>query len=71
MFRLTYLMPDCWLEVSLHTERPATGQLDQNFPRFSFVPEQMLIGIQIPFCTACFTCSPPNGNIEKFRPTLT
>jgi hypothetical protein len=23
---------------------------------------------KIPRCTACFTCSPPNGNITKFRP---
>jgi hypothetical protein len=36
------LMPDCWLEVSLHSEGPATGQLDQGFPWFSLVPEQML-----------------------------
>jgi hypothetical protein len=36
------LMPDCWLEVSLHPEGPATGQLDQDFPLFSLVPEQML-----------------------------
>jgi hypothetical protein len=27
---LAYLMPDCWLEVSLHLEGPATGQLDQD-----------------------------------------
>jgi hypothetical protein len=26
---LAYLMPDCWLEVSLHPEGPAPGQLDQ------------------------------------------
>jgi hypothetical protein len=24
-------MPDCWLEVSLHPEDLATGQLDQGF----------------------------------------
>jgi hypothetical protein len=28
-----YLMPDYWLEVSLHPEGTATGQLDQGFPR--------------------------------------
>jgi hypothetical protein len=37
-----YLMPDCWLEVSLHPEGPATDQLDQGFPWFSSMLEQML-----------------------------
>jgi hypothetical protein len=41
MLELAYLMPDCWLEVSLHPEGPVTGQLDQGFLRFSSVPEQM------------------------------
>jgi hypothetical protein len=36
------LKPDSWLEASLHPEGPATGQLDQGFPWFSLVPEQML-----------------------------
>jgi hypothetical protein len=31
-------MPDCWLEVSLHPEGPATGQLDQGFPLVFLVP---------------------------------
>jgi hypothetical protein len=42
MLGLAYLMPDCSLEVSLQLEGPATGQLDQGFPYFSFVPEQIL-----------------------------
>jgi hypothetical protein len=42
MLGLTYLMPDCWLEVSLHPEGSATGQLDQGVPWISLVPEQML-----------------------------
>jgi hypothetical protein len=41
MLGLAYLMLDCWLEVSLHLERPVTSQLDQGFPWFSLVPEQM------------------------------
>jgi hypothetical protein len=36
------LMPDCWVEVSLHLEDPVTGQLNQGFPWFSLVLEQML-----------------------------
>jgi hypothetical protein len=32
MLGLADLIPDCWLQVSLHSEGPATGQLDQGFP---------------------------------------
>jgi hypothetical protein len=39
MLGLPYLMPDYWLEVSLHPEGPATDQLHQGFPWFSLVPE--------------------------------
>jgi hypothetical protein len=35
-------VPVCWLEVSLNPGGPAAGQLDQGFPWFSLVPEQML-----------------------------
>jgi hypothetical protein len=31
-----------WLEISLHPEGPASGQLDQGFPWFSLVSEQMV-----------------------------
>jgi hypothetical protein len=41
MLRFPDLKPDCWLEVSLHPEGPATGQLEQGF-WFSWIPEQML-----------------------------
>jgi hypothetical protein len=42
MLSLTYLMPDYWPEVSLHTEGLVTGQLNQGSPWFSLVSEQML-----------------------------
>jgi hypothetical protein len=32
MLVLVDLMPDCWLEVSLHPEGCVAGQLDQGFP---------------------------------------
>jgi hypothetical protein len=63
---LAYLMPGCWLEVSLHSEGPATGQLDQGFPWFSLVPEQMLSWYPNSTFTACFSCSSPNGNTKNF-----
>jgi hypothetical protein len=34
MLGLEDLMPDCWLEISLHPEGPETGQLDQGFRGF-------------------------------------
>jgi hypothetical protein len=40
MLGLAYLMPDCWLEVSLQSEDLVTGQLDQDF--LSLVSEQNL-----------------------------
>jgi hypothetical protein len=35
MLGLTFLMLDCWLEVSLHPEGPVTGHLDQVFCGFT------------------------------------
>jgi hypothetical protein len=31
MLGLSDLVPDCWLEVGLHLEGPATSQLDKRF----------------------------------------
>jgi hypothetical protein len=41
MLGLACSVPDGWLEVSLYPEGPANDQLDQGFPWFSLVPEQM------------------------------
>jgi hypothetical protein len=60
-----YLMSDCWLEVSLHPEGPATGQLDQGFSVvFLCHRANAELVPRIPRCTACFTCSPPTGNVQ-------
>jgi hypothetical protein len=55
MLGLVYLMPDCWLEVSLHPEGPATGQLKSRFsvvflgPRANteFVPKFPMVTLKI------------------------
>jgi hypothetical protein len=60
-------MPDCSLEVSVHPEGPATGQLDQDFRGFPLSQSKCWVGTQIRPCTACFSCSPPNYNFPKFR----
>jgi hypothetical protein len=40
MLGFAYLMPDRWLEVSLHPESPTTGKLDEDLPWFSSVPDK-------------------------------
>jgi hypothetical protein len=42
MLGFACLMPDCWPDVSSHSEGPATGQLDQGFAWLSSVLEKML-----------------------------
>jgi hypothetical protein len=66
MLGFAYLMPDCRLEVTLHSEGPETGQIDQGFPWSPLDPEQMLSWYQNFTFTACFTCSPPSGSIKNF-----
>jgi hypothetical protein len=64
MLGIADLMPDCWLEVSLHPKvlRPANSI--KVFRGFPWSQSKCSICTQIPRCTACFPCSPPNGNIE-------
>jgi hypothetical protein len=58
MLGLTYLMPDCWPEISLYPEGPPIGQLDQGFPWFSLVPEQMLSWYSISTLHCTFHAQP-------------
>jgi hypothetical protein len=50
--------------------RSCDGELDQGLSWFSLVPEQMLSWYpnSTLLCSACFTCSPPDGNFKIFRP---
>jgi hypothetical protein len=55
----------------LYPEGPATGNLDQGFPWFSSIPEQILScpPPQLSRCSACFTCSPTcRKALLKFSP---
>jgi hypothetical protein len=59
-------LPDCWLEVSVHPEGPATGHLDTGFPEFSSVFKQMLRFFpRFQVAIACFSCSLPDLNYEN------
>jgi hypothetical protein len=71
MLGLTDLMPDCWFEVSLHPEGPATGQLDQGFLWFSLVPEQMLSWYPNSSLHCTLPMQPSQWQIKKCCPTLT
>jgi hypothetical protein len=62
------LMLDCWLEVSLHPEGPETGQIDQGFPWFSLVPEQMLSWYPNSTLHCMLHKQPPNCNIKNISP---
>jgi hypothetical protein len=57
-------MPDCWLEVSLHPEVPATGQHDQGFSVVFFSPRENAEFVGNFTLTASFTRKPPNVNIK-------
>jgi hypothetical protein len=53
-------LQDCWLEVSLHPEGPATG-----FPWFSSVLEQMLSWYpEFHVVLHASHASPPTGNVK-------
>jgi hypothetical protein len=43
-------LPDCWLEVSMHPEGPATGHLDTGFLGFPLSLSKCWDGSQVPSC---------------------
>jgi hypothetical protein len=43
MLGFAYLMPDCWLEVTLPPEGPVTGQLGRGFPWISSIVEHFAL----------------------------
>lgn len=53
MLGLTYLMPDCWLEVILHSEVPTISYLGTRFPGF---PHPGMVS-KFPVPTVCITFS--------------
>jgi hypothetical protein len=65
-----YLMPDYWLEVSLHPEGPATGHLDQGFLWFSSVLEQILSWCQYSTLHCMLHVQPSQWLTSNFRPNL-
>jgi hypothetical protein len=57
---------DCWLEVSCIRKFLRLANSIKVFRGFPWSQSKSWVGTQIPRCTACFPCSPPNGNIEYF-----
>jgi hypothetical protein len=78
MSGLAYLMSDCWLEVSLHPEGPATGQLEQRFsviflgpranavlvPKFHVALHASRTAVQMITLKISPWCSPPNVGLN-------
>jgi hypothetical protein len=66
MLGLADLMLDCWLEVSCIRMVLRTANSIKVFRGFPWSQSKCWVGTQIPRCTACFSCSPTNVNIENF-----
>jgi hypothetical protein len=60
------LMLDCWLEVSCIRKVLRLANSIKVFRGFPWSQGKCWVVTQIPRCTACFPCSPPNGNVGNF-----
>jgi hypothetical protein len=60
-------LPDCWLEVSVYPEGPATGHLDTGFLGFPLSLSKCWDGSQISSCYCVLLMQPSRLNIIKIK----
>jgi hypothetical protein len=62
-----FCSPDCWLEVSMHPEGPATGHLDTGFLGFPLSLSKCWDGTQVPSCYCVLLMQPSRLKFIKIK----